>query len=242
MRKKSIITLTAAKTILVASIFIIAVCSVYAMYEVTREGAWPKTWPKELETLRNQSRTLTHHAVNIHEIPFSNREEFESVWPHILRIKSKEAPLILLSSPYDRLSKPIKAGVRILSPLTGTLATPKGTRYPPEAESAIPDGKFLKIGPPWPDYIKSESGVLPEYVIYENGKWAAYTEKKKKKYEKMLKEEKKRKGKKSDLMLPYYFRRRARIDIELIVDGDVVDLNRIPLPADTPIIDKRFNN
>jgi hypothetical protein len=28
--------------------------------------------------------------------------------------------------------------------------------------------------------------------------------------------------------------------IELIVDGDVVDLNRIPLPADTPIIDKRF--
>ena len=29
--------------------------------------------------------------------------------------------------------------------------------------------------------------------------------------------------------------------IELAVDGDVVDLNRIPLPADTPIIDERFN-
>jgi hypothetical protein len=28
--------------------------------------------------------------------------------------------------------------------------------------------------------------------------------------------------------------------IELIVDGNIVDLNRIPLPADTPIIDKRF--
>jgi hypothetical protein len=28
--------------------------------------------------------------------------------------------------------------------------------------------------------------------------------------------------------------------IELIVDGHVVDLNRIPLPADTPIIDRRF--
>ena len=28
--------------------------------------------------------------------------------------------------------------------------------------------------------------------------------------------------------------------VELVVDGDVVDLNRIPLPADTPIIDKRF--
>ena len=28
--------------------------------------------------------------------------------------------------------------------------------------------------------------------------------------------------------------------VELIVDRRIVDLNRIPLPADTPIIDKRF--
>jgi hypothetical protein len=28
--------------------------------------------------------------------------------------------------------------------------------------------------------------------------------------------------------------------IDLIVDGYIVDLNRIPLPADTPIIDERF--
>jgi hypothetical protein len=28
--------------------------------------------------------------------------------------------------------------------------------------------------------------------------------------------------------------------IELVVDGNVVDLNRIALPADTPIIDERF--
>ena len=28
--------------------------------------------------------------------------------------------------------------------------------------------------------------------------------------------------------------------IELIVDGSIVDLNRIPLPSDTPIIDERF--
>ncbi len=30
--------------------------------------------------------------------------------------------------------------------------------------------------------------------------------------------------------------------IELVVDGEVVDLNRIPLPADTPIIDERFKD
>jgi hypothetical protein len=28
--------------------------------------------------------------------------------------------------------------------------------------------------------------------------------------------------------------------VELVVDGDIVDLNRIPIPADTPIIDRRF--
>ena len=32
------------------------------------------------------------------------------------------------------------------------------------------------------------------------------------------------------------------IFIELIVDGKIVDLKRIPLPADTPIIDERFQN
>jgi len=30
--------------------------------------------------------------------------------------------------------------------------------------------------------------------------------------------------------------------IELIVDGNIVDLNRIHLPADTPIIDERFKD
>jgi hypothetical protein len=28
--------------------------------------------------------------------------------------------------------------------------------------------------------------------------------------------------------------------IALVVDGDIVDLNRIPLPPDTPIVDERF--
>jgi hypothetical protein len=30
------------------------------------------------------------------------------------------------------------------------------------------------------------------------------------------------------------------ISLELVVDGEIVDLNRISLPADTPIIDDRF--
>jgi hypothetical protein len=30
--------------------------------------------------------------------------------------------------------------------------------------------------------------------------------------------------------------------IELVVDGDIVNLNRIPLPEDTPIVDERFKD
>jgi hypothetical protein len=125
-----------------------------------------------------------------------------------------------LSSPYDRLGKPIKAGVRILSPRTGTFVNPKGTHRTAGAESAISGGRFLKIGPPWPDDIKSESGALPEYVVNKRGKWVPYSEKEGEKY----------------------FIGRARIDIELVVDGRIVDLNHIPLPSDTPIIDKRFQD
>jgi len=34
---------------------------------------------------------------------------------------------------------------------------------------------------------------------------------------------------------------RSRIDIALVVDGKTIDLNRIPLPPDTPIVDRRWN-
>ncbi len=69
------------------------VSSVYAIYTVTDTETWPKSWPAELEPLRKQSRTfegpkqpLQHHA-----IPFTKRDEFESAWPHLLKIKSKGA-------------------------------------------------------------------------------------------------------------------------------------------------------
>ncbi len=214
------------RLVIVAFLVLCAVYSVYALYEVTNEGAWPKNWPKQLEPLRKQAHTMVHSQRGaIHVIPFTSRAEFEAAWPHILSVKSSKAPLILLSSPDKSLGE-IKAGVRIFSPLTGTLITPKGKQYPPGAEAHIRDGKFLKIGPPWPDHVKSESGALPKYVLYENDKWTPYTKKKAKEY--------------SDKRLHHI--RRARTEIELVVDGDVVDLNRIPLPLDTPIIDKRFRD
>ncbi len=171
-------------------------------------GDWPKSWPKELERYRKQSKSLAvAHGIqeNVHEIRFHKREEFERAWPHILKLKSKGAPLILQRSPstYSRSGSTAETGVRILCSSRG--------RSGPSAD------KMLDTGPPWPNYIRLPSGGLPEYVVNQNGKWVAF-----------------------DGTNRAGFIHRARVDIVLITDGKIVDLNRIRLPADTPIIDNRF--
>ncbi len=146
------------------------VSSVYAIFTVTDTGTWPKSWPAELEPLRKQSRTfegpkqpLMHYA-----IPFTKRDEFESAWPHLLKIKSNGAPIVLRRGPSFWLGDKATAGVCV--------------HTPPAGQDPIADGKDAK------------------------GNWE------------------------------------KTISIELIVDGAIIDLNRIPLPADTPIIDERFKN
>jgi len=147
---------------LLAAMILGAACCAYAEYGIEDRGTWPESWPKELDSLRKQSRTLDGPLPGVlhYQIPFAKREEFESAWPHLLKVKSKGAPIILLPSPYTRLGR-IDAGVFIHTPLAGA--------------------------------------VDP-----------------------------------ADLQRCIY--------IELIVDGKIVDLNRIPLPADTPIIDQRFED
>lgn len=87
---------------------------------------------------------------------------------------------------------------------------------PSGATMTLPDGTRLTNGPPWPESILSASGELPEYVVLQDEKWVPFT------------------GSNGN-----GFRYRARVDIVLVVDGKVVDLNSIPLPRDTPIIDRR---
>jgi hypothetical protein len=146
-----------------------SVSTSYADYGVSESGTWPKSWPAELEPLRKQARTfegpllpLLHFA-----IPFTKREEFESAWPQLLKVKSKGAPIVLKRAPSFWLQDKAAAGVCV--------------HTPPEGEAPLTDGKVA------------------------NGNWE------------------------------------KTIYIELIVDGDVVDLNRIQIPAETPIIDERFS-
>lgn len=155
---------------MLGAIVLLSACPLYADYTVEERGSWPGSWPKELEALRKQSRTLEgpirpllHYA-----IPFTKRETFEAAWPHLLKVKSQGAPLVLRRGPSFWLGDEAKAGVCV--------------HTPPDGEVPIADP--TKVAGRW------------ERTIY----------------------------------------------IELIVDGEVVDLNRIPLPADTPIIDERFKD
>ena len=205
-----------ARSVLMGCVALLVASWCLALVMVSNVGKWPDTWPEELDALRAQARTLdvgTGIQEIVYEIPFTDSEEFEAAWPHILAVKSEGAPLIIVKSPSKMIDVSMDAGVRIYSPVMGGV-------------SETPDGKQLKVGPPWPDDVKSESGVPPEYVVNKDGKWVG--------------------GDKEVLLQRLKdgesvgFLYRARVDIELVVDGQIVDLNWIPLPANTPIIDKRF--
>ena len=165
----------------VVCIALIACCAMafmcYAEDVTTDKGIWPKGWPQELEPLRKQSRTVRSGLAELitYEIPFAKRQKFESAWPHLLTIKSKGAPILLLRGPNKDLGTQINAGVRINCP-------------PSQGRDGVTPAEPLP-------------GVRS---IRERWLWTRY--------------------------------------IELVVDGVIVDLNRIPLPGDTPIIDMRFGD
>jgi hypothetical protein len=140
-----------------------AVCAMaYSDYSVTDRGEWPKSWPSELEPLRAQARTFEgplapdrHYA-----IPFTGRDEFESAWPYLLKVKSQGAHLVLRRGPNFFLGD-ARAGVVIHTPPLD------------QADNA------------------QTRGIRTTYI-------------------------------------------------ELLVDGQIVDLNRIRLPTGGSIVDERF--
>jgi len=158
-----------------------ALCSTaaHAMYSVANKGQWPDTWPKQLEPLRKQARTLVGPMIahQHFQIPFTKRDEFEAAWPYLLKVKSKGAPIILVRGPKTDFMDIKPAGVLIHSP---------------------PIGQNKQVHPEAPLAGNWNSSVRGRWM------WTTY--------------------------------------IELVVDGNIVDLNRIPLPADTPIIDQRFED
>ena len=149
--------------------------SLRADWSVSDKGNWPQSWPKELEPLRKQAGTIQGSQADlvIHHIPFTKREEFEAAWLHLLKIKTKGAPVVLVKSPASHWHfGKTTAGVLIHCPPGGA-----------DPEKAV--GPLARQGD-----------------IQSRWMWTTY--------------------------------------IELVVDDQVVDLNRIKLPDDGPVIDQRF--
>ena len=159
--------------VLAAIAFCAAACA-YAEFSCWDKGAWPQSWPRELEPLRKQSRSIQGGKLELitHHLPFGDREEFESAWPHLLAVKTPGAPIVLVSSPSSHWHfGETAAGVFVNCP---------------------------------PDFIAADGPNLGT--------------------------------------TDFTFRWMPTTYIELVVDGEIVDLNRISLPADTPIIDERFTS
>ena len=152
--------------------------AVHADYSVSDRGEWPESWPKDLEPLRKQAQTYEGPLVLYRHylIPFTKREEFEAAWPHLLKVKTKGSPIILVRGSKTSFFSVKPAGVHIQTP-------------------PVDAGR------------EAATEVSSEDAKNAHGEW-----------------------------------RTKATYIELVVDGEIVDLNRIPLPADTPIVDERFKD
>jgi hypothetical protein len=193
---------------LVAAVAICAMCSkALALYLVIEQGTWPKSWPKQLDKLRDQSRTLEGpEAPYLHfAIRFTDRGQFEAAWPHILKVKTKGAPIILVRGENFFLGKDSKSGVVVHSPPADGTDKPAAGEGPVAGEPPAAGEPSIKGAPPvaGEGSIKGEGPI--EGVRDPRMRWMNTTY------------------------------------IELVVDGQIIDLNRIPLPKGTPIIDERFS-
>jgi hypothetical protein len=209
-----------------------------ALVTTADSGRWPADWPEELEPFRERAQTIgvaTALQMNIHQIPFETAEEFRNVWPLILDLKSKGGTLTLYyagseAPAWPDLSNEVPC-VRICAPSGGITRSrpPEGVPEPDlpddpkyeELQKLVEAGMALNAAPPWPESAYLPNGELSEYVASEwvDGRFTWVP----------AKIEGERRG----------FLHRARVDIELVVDGDVIDLNFTHLPNDTRIIDKR---
>jgi hypothetical protein len=146
-------------------------------------------------------------------IRFDDREKFEEIWPVLLKVKSKGAPLHLRSASHlDPASD-----WELQGPLAEIICPTHGWY------KMQPDRTYMHIER-WTKELRLPDGRLPEFVVQrkDDGTWVPVE--------------------KDSRTVPEHFGmlERARVQLTLWVDGQVIDLNRIRLPEGTPIIDERI--
>ena len=194
-----------------------AACSFGAMI-VRKGGHWPRNWPAALEPFRTRATTGSFSAgaqATYYYIEFETREEFEGVWPSLLKLKSKGAPLNLRTVDLPR-TDPNDRSVRYTKPQVA-IQCPAGGSY-----QEMPDGRYSHFADWTPDIEPLlTDGVLPMLVGKDStGKWTTDPNS-------------------WVLQRGFYLAQHARVTLTLYTDGEVIDLNRIRLPQNTPIMDYR---
>lgn len=216
-------------------VFCLSASVLHAAIFPSNTGDWPQDWPEELEPYRAKSTTLgvgTGIQENIYTIPFESRDEFEKIWPVLLKqtsLGSKVRLLVVSDKEHPAWGKFLENSrpcVHVYAPSGGWSVNPKYDLPPQELqtkiEQLIKDGEMIRATAPWPDYLIGEDGRLPEYVVSyvdDDGKM------------------KWKPGQVGDGSKGFY--NRARVDIELVIDGKIIDLNRIRFPEHVVIVDKR---
>ncbi len=93
------------------------------------------------------------HYPTSYEIPFSSRQDFESAWPYLLKVKTEGAPVILISgsAKHAFVSHDSKTGVIVRYPHSRGLQ--EGTSFtlfpsdPAKLAAAMPPDPFNSDGP-----------------------------------------------------------------------------------------------
>lgn len=199
-------------------------------------GNWPADWPAVLEPLRATSRTVriaTGTQETIYEIPISDPQTFDTVWVAVRTLATPGGQLTLyrkdstLVHGWGHFLSNDRTTIRIFAPSGGCLSKGgAGIATSADIKEAVDKGQALLAKPPWPNSIIGPGGELPQYVTLDtDGEghvvWVSADQP-------------------HDASKPRGFMNRARVDIDLIVDGDTVDLNRIQLPDNVRVIDRRF--
>lgn len=186
-------------------------CASLALVMVQTKGTWPERWPKELEPSRERA-VAYDVAAGIQE--------------NVYEIPFDDRAEFERLWPVFLQLKDTGGKLTLISVAPDDQARSLFHTARPAVRVLTPSGSSVKfrgadeqivMAPPWPDEVFDEEGRLPEYVAWDGERLVGVTSPK---------------GVRASL-------HRARVDLTLVVDGRVIDLNRIPLPPDTIIVDRR---
>jgi hypothetical protein len=205
-------------------LLVMMVSPTHSLVVIRNGGNWPENWPAEMEKWRSRAKTHEGLPEVTYSIEFIERDDFEELWPVLLKLKSPHGVIRLYS-----VDKHEPKGNEVLHRRAEVyLECPRLGSY-----ELQPNGSYVHVGPWSADLSaimngEATAGNIPDrYPMHvakdeKTGKWFPYDV-----------------FRKPDSPELGWRVERSRVDIVLYVDGHNIDLNRIKIPPGTLIEDRR---